>query len=100
VHRRLRGRAGALATAILAVSLVVLLAVEASGPPDVVSERAAERRLALEVRRAGTPLHEVRCVRKGELPRSFTCLAETSNDLHLALDVRIRADGKLLLRRP
>jgi hypothetical protein len=85
---------------MLALSLVVLTALEVSVPPDVVSERAAERRLAHEVRRAGTPLHEVRCVRKDELPRSFTCLAETSNDLHLALDVRIRADGKLVLRRP
>jgi hypothetical protein len=86
---------------LAACALVIGVLALTVGPPDPPpSEREVERRLRAASARGGFPLHEARCVRDGVLPRTFVCLVEGPNDMHLAWEVRWLPDGGLVVRRP
>jgi hypothetical protein len=86
-----------LAACVLAIPVLALTV----GPPDPPpSEREVERRLRAVAARGGFPLHGARCIRDRVLPRTFVCLVEGPNDMHLAWEVRWLPDGGLVLRRP
>lgn len=86
-----------LATGAVVIS-VLLLTVAGSEPPP--AERAVEQRLRALAASADFPVHEARCIRDRVLERSFVCLIEGPDDLHLALEVRWLPDGNLDVRRP
>jgi hypothetical protein len=77
-----------------------VLALTVGGPERPPPEREVERRLRPVSARGGFPLHEARCIRDGVLPRTFVCLVEGPNDMHLAWEVRWLPDGQLVIRRP
>jgi hypothetical protein len=86
-----------LAACALAIA-VLALTVGAPEPPP--PEREVERRLRSVSARGGFPLHDARCIRDGVLPRTFVCLVEGPNDMHLAWEVRWLPSGELVVRRP
>jgi hypothetical protein len=86
-----------LAASALAIA-VLALTVGAPDPPP--PEREIERRLRAMSARGDFPLHEARCLRDRVLPRTFVCLVEGPNDMHLAWEVRSLPGGGLVVRRP
>jgi hypothetical protein len=86
-----------LATCALAIAVLALTIGPPQPPP---SERQVERRLRAVSAQGGFPLHEARCLRDGVLPRTFVCLVEGPDDMHLAWEVRWLAEGRLMIRRP
>ena len=79
---------------------ITLLASTAGRPDPPPSERKVERRLRAVSAREGFELHAARCLRDKLLPRTFVCLAEGPDDLHLAWEVRWLPGGDLDVRRP
>jgi hypothetical protein len=79
---------------------IAALALAAGAPEPPPAERTVERRLRSVSARGGFPLHEVQCVRDRLLPRTFVCLVEGPDDMHLAWEVRWLPDGGLAVRRP
>lgn len=96
--RVLRAWPWLLLAACAVVIAALALTVGAPDPPPPESE--VERRLRSVSARAGFPLHEARCLRDEELPRTFVCLVEGADDMHLAWQVRWHPDGRLAIRRP
>jgi hypothetical protein len=86
-----------LAACALAIAVLVLT-VRAPAPPP--NEREVERRLRAVSAQGGFPLHGARCLRDGVLPRTFVCVVEGPNDMHLAWEVRWLAESGLVIRRP
>jgi hypothetical protein len=84
----------ACALAIAALGLTL----GAGDPPP--SEGEVERRLRALSARGGFPLHKARCLRDAVLPRTFVCLVEGPDDMHLAWEVRWLPDERLAVRRP
>jgi hypothetical protein len=80
--------------------LIGVLALTVGAPDPPPPEREVERRLRVVSARGGFPLHEARCVRDSVLPRTFVCLVQGPNDMHLAWEVRWLPDGGLIVRRP
>jgi hypothetical protein len=80
------------------VTAALALTVGAPDPPP--PEQEVERRVLALSARSGFPLHEARCLRDDVLPRTFVCLVEGPDDMHLAWRVRWLADGRLDVRRP
>jgi hypothetical protein len=96
--RFLRAWRWPLLAACVTVIVVLELTVGAPDPPP--TESKVERRVRAVAARGGFPLHEARCIRDSVLPRTFTCLVDGPDDLHLAWEVRWLPDGRLVIRRP
>jgi hypothetical protein len=79
---------------------VAVVALTAGGPEPPPHERTVERRLRALAAARRIPLHAVHCERDSVLPRTFACLVEGPDDLHLAWEVRWLEDGGLAVRRP
>ena len=79
---------------------IAALALTVGAPDPPPTERQVERRLLAVSARRGFRLHEARCVRDRVLPRTFVCLVEGPNDMHLAWEVRWLDGGRLAIRRP
>jgi hypothetical protein len=80
--------------------VIATLALTVGAPDPPPPESRVERRLRAVSARAGLPLHEARCLRDGVLPRTFVCLVEAPDDMHLAWEVRWLQGGRLVVRRP
>ena len=87
---------------MLALSIVIAagIALTAGGTDPPPSERSIAHELKLLSTRRGLALHKVTCLRDEVLERTFVCLVEGPDDLHLAWHVRSLPDGHLDVRRP
>lgn len=80
------------------VTTGVALTIDAPDSPP--SETQVQRALRSLSARRGLQLHSARCVRDEVLQRTFVCLVQGRDDLHLAWRVRWLPGGRLDVRRP
>lgn len=86
-----------LGSGAVAVGVLALVVWAPERPP---TEREVAAQLRGVMSRRGYQLHEARCFRDEVLERTFDCIVEGADDLHLAVRVRALEDGRLRVRGP